>query len=303
MYKNTIKVTLLGRLGNQMFTYAASRAMALENGYALELTEEWVRGHGFTCRLNCFNIPSDQVVTVPNKNFSLKQKIGYFIYLCLSRHKSIDKVHEMEKKYQRFFDKFGLILNQEGYIKPLKLKKQNYYALGYFQSDKYFLAHEDLIRKELTFREDKLSADAISLGKEIKSKNSVCMHIRMGDYMKDPVFGVCNLDYYYRALGRMKQLNPQTEIYVFSDNISLVMDAMKGVEGTEFHYIDAKYNDQESLYLGSCCRHFIMSNSTFSWWMQFLSDNKDKIVLAPNRWYNANNPCDIYQSSWQLIEV
>ena len=61
----------------------------------------------------------------------------------------------------------------------------------------------------------------------------------MGDYMKDPVFGVCGLDYYYRALDRMKQLNPEGEIYVFSDNIDPVKDVLKDVKGSVFHYIDA----------------------------------------------------------------
>lgn len=303
MMAKTIQTTLLGRLGNQLFTYAATRVMALENNFNLELTEEWVRNHGFTCRLDCFNLPADVVKTAPAKHFSLKQKIGYFIYMLMCRHKTIDQVYEVEKKYQQLFHRFGLILNQEGYIKPLPMNHQNWYALGYFQCDKYFVKYEDLIRKELTFREEALCVDAITLGKEIKSKNSVCMHIRMGDYMKDPVFGVCGLDYYYRALNRMKLLNPEAEIFVFSDNIELVKEAMKDVKDIEFHYIDAKYNDQESMFLGSCCRHFIMSNSTFSWWMQYLSDNKNKIVLAPNKWYNTNNPCAIYQDNWLLVEV
>lgn len=277
--------------------------MALENGCCLQLTEEWVRAHGFTCRLDCFNIPLEIVSTSPSKHLSLKQKIGYLIYMLMCRKKTIDRVYEVEKKYQELFHRFGLILNQEGYIKPLKLNNQNWYALGYFQCDKYFSLYEDMIRKELTFREDQLSADAIALGQKIKSKNSVCMHIRMGDYVNDPVFGVCSLEYYYRALDCMKQLNSEGEIYVFSDNIELAKDALKDVNGCVFHYIDAKYNDQESMFLGSRCRHFIMSNSTFSWWMQYLSDNPHKLVIAPNRWYKTNNPCDIYQNNWILIEV
>lgn len=303
MSKPKIQVTLLGRLGNQLFIYAATRIMALENDCDLQLTEEWVRAHGTSYRLDCFNLPKGVVSLVPSKRFSIKQKLGYFIYMLMCRHKTIDKVYEVEKKYQKLFHRFGLILNQEGYIKPLKLNNLNWYALGYFQCDKYFSMHENLIRKELTFREDKLSADAIFLGREIKSKNSVCMHIRMGDYVKDPVFGVCTLDYYMRALAKMKELNPEGEIYVFTDNVDLVKDAMKDIKDSEFHYVDAKYNDQESMFLGSCCRHFIMSNSTFSWWMQYLSDNKSKIVLAPNKWYNTNNPCDIHQDNWQLIDI
>lgn len=302
--ENKIQTTLLGQLGNQLFIYAATRVMALEAGLKLELTEEWVRKKGFTCRLDCFNIPWDEVSTVDDKHFSLWQKIGYFIYMLHCRHKTIDVVHEMEKEKQTFFHNFGLILNQEGYIRPITLEKSNWYALGYFQCDKYFSMHEDLIRKELTFKTEMFCEDARMLATEIKAnKNSVCLHIRRGDYLNDPVFAVCKTDYYYKAIDKLLKQLPNAEFYVFSDNVEEVKSLFSKYNSNKFNYIDAKYTDKESLYLGSCCNNFIMTNSTFSWWMQYLSSNKDKIVIAPNRWYNTNNPCDIYQSSWQLVEV
>ncbi len=278
--------------------------MALENGCDLQLTEEWVCNHGFTCRLDCFNLPADVVSVVSSKHFSVKQKIGYFIYMLMCRHKTINEVYEIEQKYQGLFHRFGLILNQEGYIKPLHLEKQNWYALGYFQCDKYFSAHEEQIRKELEFKSELFCEDAQKLGKEIGANpKSVCLHIRRGDYLNDPVFNVCKEDYYYRAINKMRSLVLDAHYYVFSDNIEEVKGLFAKYDDLTFTYIEAKYSDQESMFLGSCCRHFIMSNSTFSWWMQYLSDNKSKIVLAPNKWYNTNNPCYIYQDSWQLVEV
>ncbi|SDF28110.1 Glycosyl transferase family 11 [Bacteroidales bacterium KHT7] len=304
MENNILQTTLLGRLGNQLFIYAATRVMALESGKKLKLTCDAMERFRATYRLDCFNIPQDQVSLVSDKHLSIKQKIGYFFYLLKCRHKTVVQIHELENKYQKFYHRFGLILNQEGYIKPLLLEGGNWYALGYFQSDKYFTKYEDLIRKELTFKTDMFCKDSKMLGSKLRAnKNSVCLHIRRGDYLNDPVFAVCDINYYNKAIDKLLELIPNAEFFVFSDSIDEVREFLAKYCDNYFHYIDVKYTDQESLYLGSCCNNFIMTNSTFSWWMQYLSDNPNKIVLAPNRWYNTNNPCDIYQDNWMIIEV
>lgn len=298
-----IQSSLLGRLGNQLFIYAAARAMALENDCGLELSEESIKPHNISCRLDCFNLSSD-VKIVLNRHFSISQRIGFLIYLCLCRHKHITQVYEIEKRYNCFFSKFRLFLNQEGYVAPMKFKRGDMYAFGYFQSEKYFSKYEDVIRKEFTFRTDIFSEDTMKIGRQIHDDpKSVCIHIRRGDYLNDPVFCVCSNDYYYEAIEQISKEVTNASYYVFSDNIDDVKGLFSRYRDLHFIFIDSGFTDQESLYLGTCCRHFIMTNSTFSWWMQYLSDNVHKIVYAPSKWYGVERPCDIYQDNWRLITV
>ena len=42
----------------------------------------------------------------------------------------------------------------------------------------------------------------------------------------------------------------------------------------------------ETFRLMYSCKHFIISNSTFHWWAQFMGNHLGKITIAPSRWYN-----------------
>ena len=61
----------------------------------------------------------------------------------------------------------------------------------------------------------------------------------------------------------------------------------------------------EKLRLMSACKHFVLSNSSFSWWAQYLSNEKKKIVVAPDIWYKTgkNAKADLYQDDWKLIHI
>ena len=45
-----------------------------------------------------------------------------------------------------------------------------------------------------------------------------------------------------------------------------------------------------------------MSNSSFSWWAQYLSDNEDKIVVAPPIWMPNDFVSDIYMDNWTILD-
>ena len=113
---------------------------------------------------------------------------------------------------------------------------------------------------------------------------------------------VCTIDYYKRAIEIIKEKVENPTFYVFSDDKDWVIenfDLDDAVYVTECRY---DYIEQNIM---SNCKHFILSNSTFSWWAQYLSDNKEKIVVAPEKWLNNidNSDIGIYQDGWILAKI
>jgi hypothetical protein len=90
--------------------------------------------------------------------------------------------------------------------------------------------------------------------------------------------------------------------FTFSDDIEWVRNNMNFGDNTKIYYESGNDPVWEKLRLMYNCKHFVISNSTFSWWAQYLSRNKDKIVIAPSRWRNYDSVLGIYELHWILVE-
>lgn len=337
-----IIMRLRGRLGNQLFIYAYGRRL-MELYHMPLLLVDNINDTGGT-KLEEFDIPKNIAVKAYSSGFKYDyynmkaedyNKIGGglrgtirremdYLYFCNSnsiptmtvhqryliyKHKLLNRFSdrkkrlENEKKDARILCRNGLFVCENGYIDfPYSLmKSKNIFPLGYFQCEKYFYDIRESIQKELQLKKQ-LKKELEEFIYNIDPVRSVCLSIRMGDYINNPVLGVCTKEYYEEALKIVYKALPDAVVYISSDDI----DSVRRI----FHfknkviYEPDGLNEIEKLVYMSKCGNFILSNSTFSWWAQYLSRNKNKLVIAPDRWTNDRKvKSDIYQDNWILVKV
>jgi hypothetical protein len=293
--KRTI-VKIKGGLGNQMFQYACARAMQIRMGQKLALNiSSYERDGKRSFGLNHLNISEDcalqrektrkEQIFDPNTNRVLKAAMRF----------SPDLAFRVCKRFNAF------VWDRDRYIPLNPDPDRDIYLNGYWQSQKYFSPAEAAIRSELTVKEP-LSPVSEALLKEIQNGESVCVHIRCGDYFspKYARFLVCDPAYYNEAIDYLRKKLDGPRFYVFSDDCAYSRQILKD-EG-DVVIVDQNNPDYEDLKLMCHCRHFIISNSTFSWWAQYLSENERKIVIAPERWKTSNSCRDIYQENWTILQ-
>jgi hypothetical protein len=126
----------------------------------------------------------------------------------------------------------------------------------------------------------------------IEESCSVCIHVRRGDYWNEPHvnerFGVCPIEYYDEGIRLMKQRLSKPTFFVFSDDLDWARGNLKPDAPCIFVDCNKNISGVHDMRLMMACKHFIIANSTFSWWGAWLSTSPDKIVISPENWYKSN---------------
>ena len=141
------------------------------------------------------------------------------------------------------------------------------------------------------------------LYKKIESTNSVCVTIRRGDFLLDKFiknFYICTPEYFEKAIEKINSIVNDPQYIVFSDDVDWCKKNMKFPPNTLFE--SGKDEIWEKLRLMYKCKNFIISNSTFSWWAQYLSQNDNKIVIAPDEWNKFEYTDPIYDKNWIIMK-
>jgi hypothetical protein len=303
-----ITVSLIGGLGNQMFQYAAGKALAERHGVGLSLDLSGFRNYALrSFLLDRLCVPKADLASVseagaekPANHFvrSLwKQRIDR----VLARARlpklapSADQYREPHFHYDPAFEELGPQTS----------------LFGYFQSERYFTLIAESLRDWLLPREPLGVAAAGVLGRIERSRLSVSVHVRRGDYLNPGTaefHGMLGEPYYRQAIDRIEAaFDEGIDFFVFSDDPAAAEQVLNFVPKSRLNHVRGDpERPWEDMALMARCRHHVIANSSFSWWGAWLNRATDKVVVAPRAWFapaelKKLNTVDLYPPGWTLI--
>lgn len=307
-----IGIDFIGRLGNQMFTYAFARTLVTPDKEA-KLFANFKRcgdhkDAGWGDQLCYFNVlpytteSSDLVL----KYGTFYQRVFYAVYVICTKVPFIVKSDALMYKIEHGLRKIGIhITGAADAAYSMSPTNKDCFVRGYFQDRHFFDSIRPILLKEFTPKSPPL-AHNLELYQAISQPNSVCVSVRRGDYLsatykKD--FHVCGPDYYTNAIHTIREKVANPIFVFFSDDIQWVRANMS-VPGCQCYYESGNDPVWEKLRLMYNCHHFIIPNSTFAWWAQYLGNRQGKMVICPSRWFaNPNWHSNLIKDDFIFIRL
>jgi len=280
-----VVIQLSGGMGNQMFQYALYLQLkALGKNVKIDDKTEYEGRNARPIRLDVF----DAKYATPTE-VEMKCLTDSYVDIVSKIRRKITgrKTAEYQEK-SPLFDKSVW-------------EKDRAYLVGWWQSDKYFKNIKEEVQTAFTFKNIALSERMREYERKMQETNSVSLHIRRGDYLEvsDVYGGICTQEYYEKAMKQMEEWHPDCHFFVFTNDVRWVKEHYHGnnltiVEGNDE---DAGYID---MYLMTRCKHYILANSSFSWWGCYLNPSKEKKVIAPSKWFHGKDCRDIYTDEMNI---
>lgn len=265
-------VRFLGGLGNQMFQYAFYKALQKRHDHVkADLTAfyNYELHNGFELE-EVFDIKLNKASPFYVRLYDNTDRA--WLFRKLRRLTNLKSAYMEEKRLFSFDEKI------------LTDPKDKLY-FGYWQNEKYFADVSNQVRKCFEFKKP-LNEKNQQVLDVITKTNSIAIHVRRGDYLHDPLLGgLCDINYYHKAISYVSEKIASPEFFIFSDDIPWCQSMLQLPDPC---YISGNSGNSSyvDMQLMSNCKHHIIANSSFSWWAAWLSTHQAQIVIAPKVWTN-----------------
>jgi hypothetical protein len=302
MVSKKLITRIKGGLGNQLFCYASARRLALVN--QAELIIDDISGFAYDSfyrrkyALDAFQIPVNKATYLERM-----EPIGRFRRKLLRFLSKDQPLHR-----QRYILQEGVEFDSN--LLSLHLTNKVTYFDGFGQSESYFSDIEEVLRRDLVFKPPQDNFNQ-SIAKIIKSCESVAVHVRWFSGLKNDESQASD-EYYRNALKKIQTNLIDPHLFIFSDQPKETAERFGSLTtGMKVTYVVHNQGDEMAyadLWLMSLCRHFIIANSTFSWWGAWLGEQKHislicapKLIVQPENNVTAWGFKNLLPDRWTLL--
>ena len=279
--KTTIRIPLLGGLGNQLFQFAAGLAIAEKSSVEIQYFDDLM--------------VNSKILRVTPRRLAIESLISNKVV-------SLGKIKVMKMVGKRYAIR-DYWLNDTA-EDPLDLRRNSSntrVVSGYFQSrfivDQIF----DSVLESLT-----TSAEFNQLVPK-NQRNEITVHVRLGDKLSQKdlkFFGQTSTTYYLNGINELCNGDSFNAINIVSDQPNLARQLLKLDELKHKLNFVSGSNELEDLALITHSRGIVMSCSSFSWWgARLASINPSTRVVSPRTWLRSASQFDRHMNypKWQLM--
>lgn len=263
---------IFGGIGNQLFCYAAARRFAILNNAELVIDDvsgfAYDHEYGRNYQLDHFNIPCRKAT--PAERLEPFSRARRYLKRWINQRRPFE-----DRKYIRQesidFDPRLLEYKPRGTV----------YLEGYWQSEGYFKDIEQIIREDLKIKPPS-DGENLRLSEEIYKSNAVAIHVRWFDESGSDFPHNASLAYYHNAIELIERKIASPRYFLFSDDPDAARKLLELPED-KVVYVSNNQCDKNAyadLWLMTKCRHFIIANSSFSWWGAWLGETQPNTVIT-----------------------
>ena len=267
-----------GRLGNQLFQYAALKGLSVKNGYDIGLMSDMLSltWHNQKCLLSNFNL-----------NYPTTNTVG--------------RVYNQPGNAQTFDENFFDL--EDGVD-----------LLGFFQNLNYFHFCEQQIKEDLKIN-SKIQKNCEEYLERFDG-TIVSVHFRRGDnivydkYSQKPLHIGLDLDVIDTHIkNAVSYFNDHVNFLLFTggsrlsgeDNTDDVAYLKDTYQSGKFFYSETNDPMMDFCLMTKCHHNIISHDSTFSWWAAYLNQHDDRIVICPKHHKSLDQTIeykDFYPDNW-----
>lgn len=286
-----------GGLGNQIFQFATALNLRGERSSQLAIDligRERTNAEGLP-EIMDFAIETIAPVFIRNKSESSLLKFFVEVQLKISNKVTENLILNSLLKYLQILASqvTSAIIGTKvlsprgmGWDDKFKVPKESFTVLGNFHS--YLFIQPKIKETLINNLKSRNNSDSIeAFTRMAYEEKPVAIHIRLGDYLSLDELNVVTKDYFTKAVMRMESNIPNSNYWLFTNDEQLALTYLPSHIASRLRVIPKSLNSAQTIEVMWLCDHYIISNSTFSWWGAYLSKSKNPIVIAPKNWFKT----------------